>query len=438
MPLVVKDRVKETTATTGTGTYTLAGATQGFQSFSVIGNGNTTYYAITNGTDWEVGIGTYSTTGPTLARTTILESSNANNAVNWGAGSKEIFCTYPAERSLYVDGTTITPATTATLPVASGGTGANNSNTARANLGASTLGSNLFIGSTGSGSATFPRFNGDQSVSYLDPNTFRTAIGAGTGNGTVTSVGGTGTVNGLTLSGTVTSSGNLTLGGSISNVPAASITGTLTASQGGTGQSSPGTAGNILISNGTSWSLAQAPSSLFSTAISSGTFFRATVPSNSFGTRTSYKLILNINWAVNSSRTFNMDFYNSTGTLLTSNYQYNYSQKRSLSTTETNSGSNSGSNIPLTGAIAATSGYLSGEITFFDNSNQGLSSTGTRMFHSILMFNTYNTATPSLASQFYSVETWGCYGVGQDALGDIRITAGASVNGAILVYKLPY
>ena len=96
MPLVVKDRVKETTTTTSTGTYTLAGTTAGFQSFSVIGDGNTTYYTVTDGTDWEVGIGTYTSAGTTLSRDTILESSNSGNAVNWGVGSKEVFVTYHA------------------------------------------------------------------------------------------------------------------------------------------------------------------------------------------------------------------------------------------------------------------------------------------------------------------------------------------------------
>lgn len=124
MALVLKDRVQETTTTTGTGTITLAGAVTGFQSFSVIGNGNTTYYTISGGSEWEVGIGTYTSSGTTLSRDTILESSNSGSAVNFSAGSKAVFCTYPAERSMYVDGTTITPATTATLPVASGGTGA--------------------------------------------------------------------------------------------------------------------------------------------------------------------------------------------------------------------------------------------------------------------------------------------------------------------------
>ncbi len=103
MPLVVKDRVQETSTTTGTGTYTLAGAVTGYQSFSVIGNANTTYYAATNGTDWEVGIGTYTSSGTTLSRDTILESSNAGAAVSWGAGTKNIFVTYPAERSVATD-----------------------------------------------------------------------------------------------------------------------------------------------------------------------------------------------------------------------------------------------------------------------------------------------------------------------------------------------
>jgi hypothetical protein len=102
MPLVVKDRVKETTTTTGTGTVTLAGAAVGFQAFSVIGNGNTTYYTIVdtvNGT-WEVGIGTYTLSGTTLARNTVLESSNSGSLVNFAAGSKEVFVAYPAERAV--------------------------------------------------------------------------------------------------------------------------------------------------------------------------------------------------------------------------------------------------------------------------------------------------------------------------------------------------
>jgi hypothetical protein len=102
MPLVLADRVKESTTTTGTGTVTLAGAAAGFQAFSVIGNGNTTYYTIVdtvNGT-WEVGIGTYTLSGTTLARNTVLESSNAGSLVNFAAGSKDVFVAYPADRAV--------------------------------------------------------------------------------------------------------------------------------------------------------------------------------------------------------------------------------------------------------------------------------------------------------------------------------------------------
>jgi hypothetical protein len=103
MALVVKDRVQETSTTTGTGTFTLAGAVSGFQSFSAIGNGNTTYYAIVGGTEWEVGLGTYTSSGTTLARNTILESSNGGTAVNFSAGTKNVFVTYPAEEAVYQD-----------------------------------------------------------------------------------------------------------------------------------------------------------------------------------------------------------------------------------------------------------------------------------------------------------------------------------------------
>lgn len=104
MALVVADRVQETTSTTSTSSYVLLGAAAGYQSFgAVLANGDTTYYAITNDTDWEVGLGTYSTTGPTLARTTILASSNGGSAVSWGAGVKNIFISYAASKSVYLD-----------------------------------------------------------------------------------------------------------------------------------------------------------------------------------------------------------------------------------------------------------------------------------------------------------------------------------------------
>jgi hypothetical protein len=106
MALVLKDRVKETTVSTGTGAVVLGGASTGYQSFSVIGDGNTTYYTITDGTSWEVGVGTYTAATLSLSRDTILESSNSGNAVNWGVGVKDVFCTMPAEKAMAVDGST--------------------------------------------------------------------------------------------------------------------------------------------------------------------------------------------------------------------------------------------------------------------------------------------------------------------------------------------
>jgi len=106
MALVLADRVQETSTSVGTGSFTLAGAVTGYQTFAVIGNGNTTFYTIADqgGSNWEVGIGTYSTTGPTLARTTVLSNSNGNTSpVNFPAGTKTVFVTYPSEQSVNLD-----------------------------------------------------------------------------------------------------------------------------------------------------------------------------------------------------------------------------------------------------------------------------------------------------------------------------------------------
>ena len=104
MAFVLADRVKDTTTTTGTGTITLSGtAPAGYQSFTAIGNSNSTYYTITSTNDWEVGIGTYTSSGTALSRDTVLSSSNSGNLVNFPAGSKDVFVTYPAERAVWVD-----------------------------------------------------------------------------------------------------------------------------------------------------------------------------------------------------------------------------------------------------------------------------------------------------------------------------------------------
>ena len=100
MALVLADRVQETTTTTGTGTVTLAGAVSGFQSFSSVGDGNSTYYTIAGGTEWEVGIGTYTASGTTLSRTTVISSSNSGSLVTFSAGTKNVFLTYPSARAV--------------------------------------------------------------------------------------------------------------------------------------------------------------------------------------------------------------------------------------------------------------------------------------------------------------------------------------------------
>lgn len=97
-PALLYDRIRETTATSGTGTITLAGAQSTYQSFSVVGDANLVYYCIVDSQNggWEVGLGTYSVSGPSLARTTILASSNGGSAVNFGGNVKDVLAVYPA------------------------------------------------------------------------------------------------------------------------------------------------------------------------------------------------------------------------------------------------------------------------------------------------------------------------------------------------------
>ena len=132
MALVLLDRVQETGTANTTVSFTLTGAVTGFQSFAGIGNGNTTFYAATDASgNFEVGVGTYSTTGPTLTRTTILSSSNAGSAETF-TGAVSVFVTYPSEQSVNLDAAnnvsalgTISSGTWqgTTIGVAYGGTG---------------------------------------------------------------------------------------------------------------------------------------------------------------------------------------------------------------------------------------------------------------------------------------------------------------------------
>jgi hypothetical protein len=99
MALVLADRVQVAATANTTVSFTLGTTSTGFQSFAVIGNGNTTYYSATDGTNWEVGIGTYATSGPTLTRTTVISSSNSNAAVSTFGATVTVFCDLPSGRA---------------------------------------------------------------------------------------------------------------------------------------------------------------------------------------------------------------------------------------------------------------------------------------------------------------------------------------------------
>lgn len=120
MALIIKDRVKETTTTTGTGTVTLAGASTGFRSFADIGNANTTYYCISNNNEFEVGLGTYTASGTTLSRDTVLSNSLGTTAlINFSAGTKDVFCTYPSGKAILGDTSAVSSTGTGSVVLSS-------------------------------------------------------------------------------------------------------------------------------------------------------------------------------------------------------------------------------------------------------------------------------------------------------------------------------
>ena len=235
MALVLKDRVKETTTTAGTGTVTLGGAVTGFQSFAAIGDGNTTYYTIAaqSGSEWEVGIGTYTSSGTTLARTTVLSNSSGTqpSALSFSAGTKDVFVTYPSDKSVNLDAsgnaTALGTPVSATLTNATG---------LPISSGVSGLGSNVatFLATPSSANlaAAVTDETGTGALVFATSPTLVTPA-LGTPSALVgTNI--TGTASGLTagnvttnanLTGAVTSTGNATVLGSFSS---ASLAGALT------------------------------------------------------------------------------------------------------------------------------------------------------------------------------------------------------------------
>jgi len=166
MALVLADRIKETTTTTGTGPYTLRGAETGFEAFSTIGDTNTTYYCCTDGVDFEIGLGTFTSSGTVLARTTILQSSNSDAAFSWANGTRTIFCTQPAEKAVFLDANGNLPITnSATVGGSLGVTGSIEGSSTLAITGNATVGGTLGI----TGVATFT------AVPLFPNNTIETA-----------------------------------------------------------------------------------------------------------------------------------------------------------------------------------------------------------------------------------------------------------------------
>lgn len=230
---------------------------------------------------------TVNTSGVTLANPLPVASGGTGVTTSTGSGSVVLsnsptFVTpvlgTPSSGTLTsCTGLPLTTGVTGTLAVANGGTGGTTQAAARTGLGATTVGGNLFT-LTDPGAITFPRFNADNTVSALAAPSFRSAIGAGTGNGSVTSVNGTGSAFGLSLSGTVTSSGDITL-----SAPAGYTTGSVLLGNATSAFStvSPGSNGNVLTSNGSSW-VSSAPAGggsvvfISNTSISAGTIMDIT------------------------------------------------------------------------------------------------------------------------------------------------------------------
>jgi hypothetical protein len=236
MALALADRVQQSGTANTTVSFTLSGSVAGFQSFAVVGNGNTTYYAATDASgNWEVGIGTYATSGPTLTRTTILSSSNSGSAVTF-SGTVNVFVTYPSGKSVNLD--------------ASGNSSA--------------LG--VPVSATLTNATGLPISSG---VSGLGANIATAlAVNVGTAGAPVIN----GSVLGTPSSGTLTYTTGLPL--------TTGVTGTLPVDNGGTGTTTL-TANNVILGNGTSAPLFVAPGTNGNVLTSNGSTWSSTAPAAS-------------------------------------------------------------------------------------------------------------------------------------------------------------
>ena len=288
MALALNDRVQQTGTANTTVSFTLSGSVTGFQSFAVVGNGNTTYYSAFDATgNWEVGIGTYSTTGPTLTRTSILASSNSGSAVTF-SGTVNVFVTYPAEKSVNLDGSgnvsalgTVSSGTWqgTTVGVAYGGTGV----------------------TTSSGANSVMLRDANQNVSINRLNQSNTSVSAAGGTTALTAASSYSQTLTGTGSQTYTMPDATTLTTGVAFVFNNNATGTLTLQDYATGSIGTITSGGavelVLLSNGTTagtWdvhgyipeNVTWGTNSLYlgSTVITGGTWNGGTIPTGYGGT----------------------------------------------------------------------------------------------------------------------------------------------------------